>query len=61
MPKAERAARAKEHDAVIRADCCGSMAPILDDGKPGTGAVEGKDRQKAFKGLGLISTKRVCV
>jgi GTP-binding protein YchF len=60
LPKAERAARGKDRDDIIRLELLKALFPLLNDGRPArTLELEGKDQQKVFKGLGLISAKRV--
>jgi GTP-binding protein YchF len=60
LPKAQRAARGKEREAVVRAELLGELLPILSEGRPARVlGVSGAEHKKAFKGLGLLSAKKV--
>ena len=60
LPKAERAARSKEHDAVVRAELLRELLPVLSEGRPARVLqVAGADRRKVFGSLGLITAKKV--
>lgn len=60
LPKAERAARGKDPEAMHRAELLKELFPLLNDGKPARMLeVEGKDLQRTFKSLGLITAKKV--
>jgi GTP-binding protein YchF len=60
LPKAERAAKGKDHEAVLRADVLRSVFPLLAEGKPARMLrLENKDHEKAFRSLGLITAKKV--
>lgn len=60
LPKAERAARSKDPEAILRADLLKQLFPLLNEGTPARMLqVEGRDLRRAFKSLGLISAKRV--
>ncbi|MBK7404357.1 MAG: redox-regulated ATPase YchF [Phycisphaerales bacterium] len=60
LPKAERAAKSKDPEAVLRAELLKQLFPLLNEGQPARMLqIEGKDLQRAFKSLGLITAKRV--
>jgi GTP-binding protein YchF len=64
IPKAERAARGKDRDAVLRLEVLKKLEPVLAEGKPvrsliDAGAFTTPDEQRALRGLGMISAKRV--
>ncbi len=60
LPKAERAARGKERDAIIRAELLAELLPILSEGRPARVLeVATAELQKAFRALGLLSSKPV--
>ncbi|HVZ94062.1 MAG TPA: redox-regulated ATPase YchF [Phycisphaerales bacterium] len=64
MEKAERAAKSREGDAVARLAVLKKLQPVLAQGKPARGLLEGHefddpDQRKAFKSLGILSAKKV--
>ena len=64
IPKAERAARARDHEAVARLHVLKRLEPVLAEGRPArlvteAGDVHDADERKALKTLGLLSAKRV--
>ena len=64
IPKAERAARARDADAIARLDVLKKLQPVFAEGAPARGLVESgefdaPEAARALKGLNLISTKRV--
>lgn len=60
LPKAVRAAKSKDHDAILRVELLEKLAPMLDAGKPARLLeVENAEQQQALRMLGLITTKRV--
>ena len=61
LPKAERAAKSKDAEAIARVEVLTALQPVLNEGKPArTVDFSGKpDLVKAVKSLGLISAKRI--
>ena len=64
IPKAERAAKAKDHEAVARLKILNRLYPVLAEGKPArvvteAGDVYDIDERRTLKSLGLLSAKRV--
>lgn len=64
LPKAERAAKARDPESVARYTVLQKLAPALAEGKPARGLVESHafddpEQRKAFKSLGILSAKRV--
>ncbi len=64
IPKAERAARSRDPEAMARLSVLQALAPVLGEGTPARSFVEGHElddpeKRKAFKGLGILSAKRV--
>ncbi|MEC9372904.1 MAG: redox-regulated ATPase YchF [Planctomycetota bacterium] len=60
IPKAERAAKAKDAEAVARLSVLNRLAPILNEGRPARMAqFERPEEIKAMRSLGLISAKSV--
>ncbi len=64
LPKAERAARSREPEAILRFEILKQLAPVLAEGKPArslieSGAFEKPEERKVVRGLGLMSAKRV--
>jgi len=66
IPKAERAARGKDRDAVVRLAVLNKLLPILAEGQPARKLTESPDfrlgspdERAAVRGLGLMSAKRV--
>lgn len=60
LPKAERAARSKEPEAIARLSVLQKMLPILEEGKPARLALESitkPEEIKALRGIGLITVK----
>jgi GTP-binding protein YchF len=62
LPKAERAARSGDKDAVVRLKALKAVAPILNEGKPARmavadGAID-EDQRRALKAMGLMSAKK---
>jgi ribosome-binding ATPase len=60
LPKAERAARAKDREAIARLEVLRELEPILDSGRPAR-VLELQDPEhvRALHSLGLITSKRV--
>jgi hypothetical protein len=63
MPKAERAARGKDRDAIVRLDVLRKLEPVLAEGKPVRPLVEAgefptAEERSALKALGMLSAKR---
>ncbi len=64
IPKAERAARGKDKDAVLRLDVLKRLEPHLAKGDPvrplvEAGVFETPDERKMLRSLGMLSAKRV--
>ena len=63
LPKAERAARSRDGDAVARVSVLKKLEPVLAEGNPVRPMVEGGefvgDELKVLRGLGMLSAKRV--
>ncbi len=60
LPKAERAAKSGEREAVARYEVLKKVYPLLSDGKPALGVrFEDPDQEKALRGLSLLSAKKV--
>ncbi len=64
LPKAQRASRGKDADALARLAVLEKCRPVLDEGKPlrtlvESGAFEDREQARALRGLGFITTKRV--
>jgi GTP-binding protein YchF len=64
LPKAERAAKGKDPEAVARHRVLKALQPSIAEGKPARGVIEAGDfedaeSQRVLKGLGLLSAKRV--
>ncbi|MCC6285469.1 MAG: redox-regulated ATPase YchF [Phycisphaerales bacterium] len=62
LPRAERAARSREPEAMARLALLQKLAPVLNEGKPARGAlgsITEPEQVKALKGLGLITAKKV--
>ena len=64
LPKAERAARAREREAIARVEVLEALKPVLSEGTAARGLVESgafadADQARAVKSLGLLSAKRV--
>jgi GTP-binding protein YchF len=64
LPKAERAARSREPEALLRHEILKQLAPVLAEGKPArslmeSGAFEKPEERKVVRGLGLMSAKKV--
>ena len=60
LPKAERAAKSKDPEAVARRDVLTKLMPTLEEGKPARVALESitnPDQMKALRGVGLITVK----
>ncbi|USN98739.1 MAG: redox-regulated ATPase YchF [Phycisphaeraceae bacterium] len=60
LPKAERAAKSKELEAVARRDVLAKIKPVLEEGLPARtalGGITNPDQRRALKGLGLITVK----
>lgn len=59
-PKAERAARGKDREAIARLDVLKQLAPMLDGGTPARALqLSNPELQRAMKSLGLITAKPV--
>ncbi len=59
-PKAERAAKSKDRDALARLAVIEALLPIVGEGKPArTLTFDDSDRQTALRGLGLTTTKPI--
>ena len=64
LPKAERAAKAKDPEAVARVAVLKALDPVLAEGAPARSALtpgrfEDRESQRAIKSLGLLSAKKV--
>ncbi|MBX3317747.1 MAG: redox-regulated ATPase YchF [Phycisphaeraceae bacterium] len=60
LPKAERAAKSKDPEAIARVEVLAALQPVLNQGKPARTVEFNKpELQKAVKSLGLISAKRI--
>ncbi len=60
LPKAERAAKSGDREAVARFEVLKKVLPVLNAGKPALGiAFEDPEQQKALKSLSLLSAKKV--
>jgi len=64
LPKAERAAKSKDPEAIARRDVLSKLQPILEDGKPARaalaeGVVTDPGQLAALKGLGFITAKPI--
>ncbi|MFG0260224.1 MAG: redox-regulated ATPase YchF [Phycisphaerales bacterium JB041] len=60
IPKAERAARGKDRDAIARLEVLKQLGPVLDEGKPArTLELSSPELRRAMKSLGLITSKPV--
>ncbi len=64
IPKAERAAKAKDAEAMARLDVLLRLRDVLGKGKPARVIIEAHefddpDHRRAFKSLGILSAKRV--
>ncbi|MEM9083911.1 MAG: redox-regulated ATPase YchF [Planctomycetota bacterium] len=64
LPKAERAARSRDKDAMVRVEVLKTLEPIFAEGKAARGLLESgafqtPEEQRALKSLGLLSTKDV--
>ncbi|MEM1167164.1 MAG: redox-regulated ATPase YchF [Planctomycetota bacterium] len=64
LPKAERAARSKDAEAIARVSVLKQLEPLFAEGTPARtlvegGAFESADEHRALKSLGLLTTKRV--
>lgn len=64
LPKAERAAKSREPEAIARYEVLKTLMPVLSEGKPVRALAEGHEfddaeKRKAFKSLGILSAKRV--
>ncbi len=60
LAKAERAARSKDPEAIVRYAVLQKLAPVLNEGKPARSVSFEKPEEKAaVKSLGLITGKRV--
>ncbi|QYK47293.1 MAG: redox-regulated ATPase YchF [Phycisphaeraceae bacterium] len=60
LPKAERAAKSKDPEAIARVEVLTALQPVLNQGKPARTVEFNKpELQKAVKTLGLISAKRI--
>jgi GTP-binding protein YchF len=64
IPKAERAARSKDAEAILRLSVLKKLQPVLAEGKPARLLVEQKafesiDEKRALKSLGMLSAKKV--
>ncbi len=64
LPKAERAAKSKDPEAIARRDVLMKLQPFLEEGKPARvpiaeGVVTDPQQVKALKGLGFITAKPI--
>jgi GTP-binding protein YchF len=64
LPKAERAAKARDPESVARFAVLQKLAPSLAEGKPARSLVEAHEfddaeQRRAFKSLGILSAKKV--
>lgn len=60
LPRAERAARSKEREAIARLAVIQKLLPVLEAEQPArTLTVEDADQKRAFKSLGLVTTKPI--
>ncbi|MBX3366601.1 MAG: redox-regulated ATPase YchF [Phycisphaeraceae bacterium] len=60
LPKAERAAKSKDPEAIARVEVLTALQPVLNEGKPArTVEFNKSELQKAVNSLGLISAKRI--
>jgi GTP-binding protein YchF len=60
LPKAERAARSRDPEAIARVEVLTALQPVLNEGKPArTVEFTKSEHIKAVKSLGMISAKRV--
>lgn len=64
LPKAERAAKSKDPEAVARLDVLRALQPVLESERPvraalAEGLVTGSEPNKALRGLGLITAKPI--
>lgn len=60
MPKAERAARAKDSEAIARLDLMKRLQPMLNEGRPARALeVSRPEEKRAMRTLSLLSGKRV--
>lgn len=60
LPKAERAARSKEREAIARYEVCKALEPILNEGKPARMvSFDDPEKARALRGLGMLSAKPV--
>lgn len=60
IPKAERAARGKDREAIARLEVLKQLAPMLNEGKPARLLeLTNPELQRAMKSLGLITAKPV--
>ena len=60
LPKAERAARSKEREAIARYEVCKVLEPILNEGKPARMvSFDDPEKARALRGLGMLSAKPV--
>ena len=64
IPKAERSARSRDKDAILRLEILKKIQPVLAEGKPVRPLIEAGefaslDEQRAVRGLGFLSAKRV--
>ncbi len=62
--KAERAARAKDPDAIARLEIIRKLEPVLAEGRPARaliadGTLAATEHRKALRGMGILSAKRV--
>ncbi|HYE01695.1 MAG TPA: redox-regulated ATPase YchF [Phycisphaerales bacterium] len=60
LPKAERAAKSQDREAVARHEVLKRLMPVLAEGRPALGiGFEDAEQARALKGLGLLSAKPV--
>ncbi len=64
LPKAERAARSKDREAIARLSILKRLEPVLAEGRPArvvteAGDIHDVDERRALKSLGMLSAKRV--
>ena len=62
LPKAERAAKSGEKEAIARASVLKKLYPVLNDAKPARGVIAGitdPEERRVIKSLGMLSAKPV--
>lgn len=60
LPRAERAARSRDPEAVLRFDLLKQVGPILESGRPASSLqLEKEDARRALRSMNFITAKRV--